>query len=147
MSDSKDNANREYSINIDDIPVRIRIISAEQRYLHTLVRKLEQEEKNAYNKANTTTIVQENSLPNIDTGQKIKEIGLEIISLSGKGKNWLQSRTIWTNVTAIIAVIAARFGFDIDPNAEFFMMLPAIIALVNIYLRNITKEPINVKKK
>lgn len=54
------------------------------------------------------------------------------------GKNWLTSRTLWTNLIAIGAsFVAKKFGVDIDAQDQI-----AILGIINIGLRVITKQPI-----
>lgn len=46
-------------------------------------------------------------------------------------KKWYKSRMLWTNVIALLAV----FGLDISPEEGV-----AILAVINIILRLVTKE-------
>ena len=55
------------------------------------------------------------------------------------GKPWWKSKTVWTNLTAIVtgigAIVTGQVGLATG-------LPPVIIAAVNIALRAITKEPI-----
>lgn len=136
------NSDKIYRVDIDGVPVSIKVLNTEGKDLSKVLRRLEAESL-AISKSDITSVVKnEKSI----TPEKIGELGLDIISVAKSGKNWIKSKTIWTNVTAIITIIAAKFGFDIDPNSEFYMMLPTIMALVNIYLRKITDTPIKLSK-
>jgi len=53
--------------------------------------------------------------------------------------NWLKSKTLWANVVAIAAGFAAKqFGIDIDASTQV-----AILGVINLALRVITKTPIS----
>ena len=53
-------------------------------------------------------------------------------------KQYLTSKTIWTNIVALIAIIlAGEFGFVLDGNTQ-----ASILVMINIILRTITKEEI-----
>ena len=53
-------------------------------------------------------------------------------------KEWLTSKTLWMNVLCIIALIAqSQFGFVIDAALQ-----ASLLAMINILLRTVTKEPI-----
>ena len=59
-----------------------------------------------------------------------------------ENKIWYLSKTLWVNVIAIIAIIVqGRFGYVISPEAQF-----SILAIVNVILRSITKQPLSAKK-
>ena len=51
-------------------------------------------------------------------------------------KRWFRSKTLWTNIIAIVAiVIAAQTGHTVSAEAQV-----TILGMVNILLRLITKE-------
>ena len=53
-------------------------------------------------------------------------------------KKWYTSKTLWVNVLAIAASISAgQFGHEITVESQ-----AAILGLVNVFLRAITKEKI-----
>ena len=55
-------------------------------------------------------------------------------------KPWYRSRTVWFNALAVLVLVANQFGFtgwSLDPEVS-----TGIVALVNLYLRFITKQPI-----
>lgn len=54
-----------------------------------------------------------------------------------EGKKPWQSKTVWTNIFAIIAVLLAKYA-DIHLNAED---IGIFLSVVNIVLRLITKSP------
>lgn len=54
------------------------------------------------------------------------------------GKKWYKSKTLWVNIVALIAVVIQTYtGFVLDPEAQL-----AVLTVINILLRLITKEPI-----
>ena len=56
------------------------------------------------------------------------------------GKIWYQSKTLWVNLIAIVALIAqAQFGFVIAPEGQV-----GILAVINLILRAITNEGLTV---
>lgn len=57
------------------------------------------------------------------------------------GKPWWASKTLWVNLVALAASVAAGFGFDISGEAQT-SLVAGVMALVNIGLRLITSEPI-----
>ena len=53
-------------------------------------------------------------------------------------KEWYHSKTIWVNIIAMIAILLqAVFGFLVTPEEQM-----AVIVIVNLLLRAITKTPI-----
>ena len=53
-------------------------------------------------------------------------------------KQYLTSKTLWANVIAIIAIVSAgQFGFVLDGTTQTTML-----AMLNMMLRTITKEPL-----
>lgn len=53
-------------------------------------------------------------------------------------KNWYTSKTLWTNVIGIAVIaVQGQYGFIVDPGIQ-----TAILAVINIVLRKITKEEI-----
>ena len=53
-------------------------------------------------------------------------------------KHWYSSRTLWVNGIAALALLAqTKYGFVIDAEAQ-----AAILIVLNIILRAITKAPI-----
>ena len=56
-------------------------------------------------------------------------------------KAWWRSKTLWVNVIAGAAFLAnIRWGFDMDLGTQ-----GAILAVVNLVLRLVTKEPLGLK--
>lgn len=59
-----------------------------------------------------------------------------------EGKSILGSKTFWINLIALIALIVqTQFGFVIGAEEQI-----AIIAVINLVLRVVTKEPIEMPK-
>lgn len=53
-------------------------------------------------------------------------------------KEWYMSKTLWVNIVGITAIIAqSKLGFMVDAG-----MQTALLAFINIGLRQITKEEI-----
>ena len=57
-------------------------------------------------------------------------------------KKWYTSKTLWFNVLALVAVVAASFGYTGELPAEWAVFAPAIVALINLCLRFVTKQPV-----
>ena len=60
-----------------------------------------------------------------------------------EAKSWYHSKTIWANLAALVAAggIWAQGGFG--TGGVVAILLPAVMPLVNIALRIITKQPID----
>jgi len=56
-------------------------------------------------------------------------------------KQWWMSKTIWTNLIALVGSIVLALGMDSDRWAE---IAAVSLALVNLALRLATKEPIEL---
>jgi len=56
-------------------------------------------------------------------------------------KQWWTSKTIWTNLIALVGSIVLALGMDSDRWAE---IAAVSLALVNLALRLATKEPIEL---
>ena len=60
-------------------------------------------------------------------------------------KRWYESRILWAQILAIV-VVAAEVLFQVKPDADVVRQmetaLPAIIAIVTIFLRFRTDQPI-----
>ena len=55
------------------------------------------------------------------------------------GKSLWKSKTFWTNVVALLAMIVqSTVGFALSAEAQI-----GILAIVNVVLRAVTKEPIS----
>ena len=57
-------------------------------------------------------------------------------------KKWYTSKTLWFNSLALFAVVAGSFGFSGELPAEWAVFVPAIVAVINVILRLVTKEPV-----
>ncbi len=61
-------------------------------------------------------------------------------------KKWYQSKTLWFNAVAFILAVgipvASQFGFTGELSPELSIFVVPAIALVNLVLRFLTKEPI-----
>ncbi|NDY41235.1 hypothetical protein G3N55_00020 [Dissulfurirhabdus thermomarina] len=54
------------------------------------------------------------------------------------GKQWWMSRTLWTNVLAIVAIILqGQFGYVLSPETQVM-----VLGAVNALLRLVTRQPI-----
>ena len=54
------------------------------------------------------------------------------------GKKWYKSKTIWVNLIALISLfLADKLNFQINAEEQL-----AILTVINIILRFITKEPV-----
>lgn len=63
-----------------------------------------------------------------------------------ESKHILQSKTFWANVLGLIAMVATSAGLDLGLTAEAQASIVAgILAVVNIVLRLVTREPVRVK--
>lgn len=60
------------------------------------------------------------------------------------GKSVFASKTMWVNAIAFLASIATVFGVDIAPDMQAELVM-GIMAAVNIFLRFVTKEPVEMK--
>jgi len=57
------------------------------------------------------------------------------------GKKFWLSKTFWVNILGLAALVAqSQFGFIISPEAQI-----SILAVLNVVLRAVTKEPIEWK--
>lgn len=57
-------------------------------------------------------------------------------------KSWYQSKTLWVNAIAIVAIILnSQFGFEMDAEAQA-VAATTILAVVNIVLRFFTNTEI-----
>lgn len=60
-------------------------------------------------------------------------------------KPWWQSKTVWANVLALVAAVAVEMqGWEFMPPG-WETGLAGVVAVVNLGLRTITKEPISLK--
>ena len=58
------------------------------------------------------------------------------------GKRWFLSKVLWINAIAVLALwLQLKFGFIIDAEEQV-----AIIAVINILLRLVTKQPLVVRE-
>lgn len=58
--------------------------------------------------------------------------------MAGEIKKWYLSKTLWTNVVAVVGIVmAGTVGIELSPESSV-----AILGVVNFILRLITKEPL-----
>ncbi len=60
-------------------------------------------------------------------------------------KNYLKSKTLWANMLALVLIVAQLFGIVpavIDPEKQ-----AGLLAILNLILRLITKQPISLTGK
>jgi len=58
-----------------------------------------------------------------------------------ESKSIWQSKTFWVNLISIGAIIGSSYGFEIDTETQA-VLATGILAVVNIILRLVTKQPI-----
>ena len=58
-------------------------------------------------------------------------------------KNWYKSKTLWFNGLALVVLVAASFGYTGEISPDFAAVAPAIVLLINLILRFVTKQPIS----
>ena len=62
-----------------------------------------------------------------------------------KTKTWWSSKTIWVNVMAGVAAIAAGFGLDLGLTAEVqSQVVVGVLAAVNVALRVVTSSALSL---
>ena len=82
------NSDKIYRVDIDGVPVSIKVLNTEGKDLSKVLRRLEAESL-AISKSDITSVVKnEKSI----TPEKIGELGLDIISVAKSGKNWIKSK-------------------------------------------------------
>lgn len=54
-------------------------------------------------------------------------------------KKWYMSRTLWTNVIAIIVILCVNFGLE-DMSQQIATAEGAILGVINLVLRIITNQ-------
>lgn len=63
-----------------------------------------------------------------------------------ESKPFYLSKTFWFNVVAVLILVLNQFGYvgELDPEWHGYVdvFVPAFVALVNIVLRFITKQPV-----
>jgi len=57
-------------------------------------------------------------------------------------KPFWKSKTLIFNILAFIVAIAVGFGYTGELSPELGVFVPAVLALINIILRFVTKQPI-----
>lgn len=78
--------------------------------------------------------------------RKLKKVEKNLERKNMEGKSFLKSKTLWANVLAVILIIAQEIG-GVTPAALDAGSQSIILAVVNIILRTITKQPVNLKGK
>lgn len=59
------------------------------------------------------------------------------------GKRWYLSKTLWVNAIALVALfLQSQYGFVIDAEEQV-----AIVAVINLVLRFVTKQPLVLKEE
>jgi hypothetical protein len=59
-------------------------------------------------------------------------------------KNFWQSKTIWANVFAILAAVAASQGIDVTPEVQG-QVVAAGMGVMNIILRSVTTTGVSIR--
>lgn len=84
-----------------------------------------------------------NAVSKTDTVALIAELANQI---QIEGKNWYTSKVIWINIGAIVVAISGYFGFDLKEHGinieTLISIIPVILAVLNIYFRAKSNEPI-----
>lgn len=66
-----------------------------------------------------------------------------------ESKPFYASKTFWFNVLAVLVLIAGNFGYSGEIPGEWTeyvnVFVPAFVALVNLVLRFITKQPVSLR--
>ena len=62
-------------------------------------------------------------------------------------KAWYRSKTFWFNVLALICIIASRFGYTGELREDWQLWASLIVAIINLILRFVTKQPITIKRR
>lgn len=61
------------------------------------------------------------------------------------GKEFWKSKTLYFNVLALVMLIAEAFGYiDFVPSEHTAEYAAAVITIINVILRFVTKEPIKI---
>jgi len=64
--------------------------------------------------------------------------GAEVTTVLSAGKKWYESKVVWVNAIAVVALVAqSYFGYSIPAAYE-----ATALGLLNLILRAITKDPI-----
>jgi len=159
---------------IDGVPVTLEILAvgpAEKAEIEKLSENLAKEEREAAkdpvklpdntkfrvlevgDKDNPATEEQkkkvEEKVKEQDAAELIGDL-IENINSMPPEKDWYQSKTIWANIIAIIGIIAAYFGINIEElgiGAEEAMTISTlVISILNLYLRKTTTSKVRFKK-
>ena len=63
-----------------------------------------------------------------------------------EGKPFWESKTFWFNLLALVVAVASAFGYrEFQPDPEVLQLAVGIIALINLLLRFVTKQPIRMR--
>jgi len=60
-------------------------------------------------------------------------------------KKWYLSKTFWFNIIALVVMVLGAYGYTGEVPEEWGVLVPAILALVNLILRYFTKRPIEFR--
>ena len=62
------------------------------------------------------------------------------------GKEFWKSKTFWFNVLALVVIVTEAFGYvDFVPSEDTAEYAAAVITVINVILRFVTKEPLKIK--
>ena len=64
------------------------------------------------------------------------------------GKEFWKSKTLYFNILALVVFIAEAYGYvDFMPDENVVEYAAAVITVINVILRFVTKEPLKIKIK
>lgn len=62
------------------------------------------------------------------------------------GKEFWKSKTLYFNILVLVVIVAEAFGYvDFVPNENTAEYAAAVITVINVILRFVTKEPLRIK--
>jgi len=59
-------------------------------------------------------------------------------------KKWYTSKTLWFNGLALVAAVAANYGYSGELPADWAVFVPGIVIVINVILRLVTKQAVEL---